>query len=60
MAEKEKIEKAEKMFSKTQIIKSKKYFARRDLLNAILEDGAEYTLSEVDRKIESFMKKAVK
>jgi hypothetical protein len=60
MAEKEKIEKAEEMFSKAQIIGSKKYFTRRDLLNAILEDGREYTLSEVDKKIDSFMKKAVK
>lgn len=60
MTEKEKIEKAEEMFSKAQIIGSKKYFTRRDLLNAILEDGREYTLSEVDKKIDSFMKKAVK
>ncbi len=60
MAEKEKIEKAEEMFSKAQIIGSKKYFTRRDLLNAILEDGREYTLSEVDKKIDSFMKKVVK
>lgn len=60
MAEKEKIEKAETMFSKAQILSSKKYFTRRDLLNAILGDDVEYTLSEVDKKIDDFMKKVVK
>ena len=60
MAEKEKIERAEKMFSKAQILLSKKYFTRKDLLNVILEDGVEYTFSEVDKKIDNFMKKVVK
>lgn len=56
----EKIEKVEKRFSKAQILLSKKYFTRRDLLNVILEDNIEYTLLEVDKKIDDFMKKAVK
>ncbi|MFR4520392.1 MAG: hypothetical protein ACLT40_10585 [Fusobacterium sp.] len=60
MVEKEKIEKAEKTFSKAQILSSRKYFTRKDLLNVILEDGIEYTFSEVDKKIDNFMKKVVK
>lgn len=56
----EKIEKIEKYFSKAQILSSKKYFTRKDLLNVILEDSVEYTFSEVDKKIDNFMKKVVK
>lgn len=56
----EKIEKVEKHFSKAQILSSKKYFTRKDLLNVILEENVDYTLSEVDKKIDDFMKKAVK
>lgn len=43
-------------FSKEDLVKSKKYQHRRDLLNAILEDDKEYTIQEVDSKIEKFMK----
>lgn len=43
-------------FSKEDLIKSKKYQHRRDLLNAILEDDKKYTIQEVDSKIEKFMK----
>lgn len=47
-------------YSKVQIVKSNKYAEKRDLLNALLEDGKTYTLKEVDAMIEEFMKKAVK
>ncbi|MFR8759214.1 MAG: hypothetical protein ACLVG7_01610 [Negativibacillus sp.] len=43
-------------FSKEDLVKSKKYQHRRDLLNAILEDDKKYTIQEVDSKIEKFMK----
>lgn len=56
----EKIEKVEKRFSKAQILSSKKYFTRKDLLSVILEENVDYALSEVDKKIDDFMKKAVK
>ena len=42
-------------FSKEDLVKSKKYQHRRDLLNAILEDDKKYTIQEVDSKIEKFM-----
>ena len=43
-------------FSKEDLVKSKKYQHRRDLLNAILEDDKKYTIQEVASKIEKFMK----
>lgn len=43
-------------FSKEDLVNSKKYQHRRDLLNAILEDDKTYTIQEVDSKIEKFMK----
>ena len=35
---------------------SKRYATRRDLVNVLLEDGKQYTLAEVDEKIEAFKK----
>ena len=43
-------------FKKDSILKSKKYFNRKDLLNALLEEDVEYTLEEVDALIENFRK----
>lgn len=43
-------------YSKEQILGSKKYKNRRDALNAILADGKEYTVEEVDALLEKFMK----
>lgn len=56
----EKIEKNERKFSKIQILESKKYFKRKDIINVILENDREYTLEEVDKLIENFMRKVVK
>lgn len=47
-------------FTKEQILKSKKYATRRDLVNVLLEDGKNYSLKEVDKLIDSFMKREVK
>lgn len=47
-------------FAKSQILKSKKYIHQTDVLNVILEDGKNYTIKEVDKLIENFMKKEVK
>lgn len=48
------------MFGKEQILASAKYRSRRDLINALLDGRGTYTLAEVDRMIESFMKGKVK
>lgn len=50
----------ETKFVKSQIVGSDKYKNRADLLNVLLEDGKEYTLSDVDKKLENFLDKEVK
>jgi hypothetical protein len=47
-------------YTKQQILKSKKYLSKQDLINALLKDNEQYTLSEVDSLIDSFMKGVVK
>lgn len=50
----------EHKFTKDKLIGSKKFANRRDVLNAVLEDGREYTIAETDKLIEDFMKGEVK
>lgn len=57
MAEEKKTEKVTgNTYTKDQILLSDKYAKRRDLVNALLEDGGEYTIAEVDARMESFLK----
>ena len=46
-------------FSKKQIINSEKYAGYKDLLSAVLSEGATYTFDETDKFIEEFLKKEV-
>lgn len=48
--------KKEPEFTKEQIVKSNKYMARRDALNALLEDGKTYSFTEVDGVLKKFDK----
>ena len=50
----------ETKFVKSQIISSDKYKNRADLLNVLLEDDKEYTLSDIDKKLENFLDKEVR
>ena len=50
----------ESKYSKQQILKSKKYLDRQELINALLNDNTQYSLSEVDKLINVFMKGEVK
>ena len=50
----------ETKFVKSQIISSDKYKNRADLLNVLLEDDKEYTLSEIEKKLEDFLGMEVK
>jgi len=43
-------------FTKAQIVKSNKYMARRDALNALLEDEKMYSFTEVDGILKKFDK----
>lgn len=47
-------------YLKQQILKSKKYLDKQDLINALLKDDTQYSISEVDALIDNFMKGAVK
>ena len=46
-------------FTKEQLIKSKKYEDKRDILNVILEGKELYSISKVDEMIEIFLKEEV-
>ena len=55
-----KVESNEKMqepvYTKEQILDSKKYAHRRDILGVLLHDEKEYTVKEIDSLLEKFMK----
>lgn len=56
-----KTEKAEVVkFSKGQILTAKKYKHNKDVVNVVLSDDQVYTLEDVDKLIEKFMKGKVK
>ena len=42
------------VFSKESLLNSKKYMFQKDLLNILLDEDKEYTLEEVDKKINEF------
>jgi len=46
-------------FNKNQLLESKMYMNKRDILNVILKDNS-YTLTEVNDLIKKFMKGKVK
>jgi len=47
------------LYSKEQIITSKKYSNRKDILNVLLKDDEEYSFSKIDEIIEEYMNKEV-
>ncbi|WP_338998273.1 hypothetical protein LC560_07740 [Fusobacterium animalis] len=47
------------LYSKEQIIASKKYSNRKDILNVLLKEDEEYSFSRIDEIIENFMNKEV-
>lgn len=50
----------EPVFTKESLVNSKRFRNERDLVSALLEDGAEYTVSEVENKIAEYLKGKVK
>ncbi|MDD3569574.1 MAG: hypothetical protein PHY44_00535 [Lachnospiraceae bacterium] len=50
----------EPKFTKEQLLNSKKYGNRKDMLTALLTDGESYTHSEVSRITEEFLKGEIK
>lgn len=49
-----------KTYTKRQLLEAKKYAGKRDLLMAILSENKKYTLEDVDKAIEKYMKGTVK
>ena len=47
------------MCSKEQILKSNKFKNRVDILNVLLQDDKEYSLSDVEDTLNKFMKRRV-
>lgn len=47
---------SEVKFAKENILKSKKYHKRKDLINVLLLENKLYSYSEVDTLIEKFLK----
>lgn len=56
---KEKISKA-LGFSKQKLLSFPRYLGRKDLLNAILEEGKSYTIEKTEELINKFMKGSAK
>ena len=46
----------EPKLSKEALLNAKRFRKDCDLVSALLEDGVEYTISEVEEKIEKFLK----
>lgn len=44
------------IFTKDQLVKSKKYVHRRDALSALLDDGKIYSIAEIDNILNQFDK----
>ena len=59
MATKKAEPKAATTFTKDRLVASEKYVRYRDLLNVLLEDGKEYTDSEVQATIDGFLHKKI-
>lgn len=53
---KEKTDSGEQSFSKEKLMQSPRYRNRRDLLNALLSDGAIYSIAQTEEIIENYMK----
>ena len=50
----------EPKFIKEALMNSKRFRGERDIVSALLEDGVEYTVSEVEAMIAEYMKGSVK
>lgn len=50
----------EVLFTKEQLLASKRFQTRRDLLNALLFSEKQYTIGEVEQSIEQYLKGKVK
>ncbi len=47
---------AEEKFTKIQLVKSKRFEDRRDILSALLDNDAEYTIAQAEDVINKYLK----
>lgn len=52
--------KAESKFTKQQLLGAGRFRDRKDIVEALLDDGESYTVRAVEEKIEGYMKGGVK
>lgn len=52
--------KVESLFSKEQLLSSKKFQDKKDIVNALLSPDKKYTVEAVEQMIEKYMKGQVK
>lgn len=50
----------ETKFTKEQLLKAERFAARRDLVDALLDAGAFYSLEDVEHRMDHYMKGRVK
>jgi len=48
------------LFSKEQLLASKRFEGRRDIINALLSPNRQYTVSDAEQAVENYMKGKVK
>ena len=53
-------QRTENKFTKEQMLGAKRFRERRDIVDALLTDGEQYTMKAVEQKIENYMKGKVK
>ncbi len=56
----ERPEPAGRLFSAEQLLASERYRNRRDILNALLKPGEQYTVPDVEQMIENYRKGQVR
>ena len=59
-AKSEAAESLENKFPKKQLLAAKQFRSRRDLINALLNEKEQYTIKEVEDKIENYLKGKVR
>lgn len=56
MSTKNKPASTEPAFTKDVLVKSKRFHNEQDIVSALLDDGVEYTVAEVEDMIQNYMK----
>ena len=59
-AEPENVKEKGKRFSKEQLLASERFRERRDIVDALLDNGRQYTVKDVEEAIGRYMKGRVK